>query len=125
MAEATVSPRPPRGTLALLGVFALGIVFGAALVVLLGHLHNLHHPFDHRGPDGMPPHVDRLIKDFGLDPDQERQVRALLGKSHDQIHEILDDTHKQIRALLRPEQQKKLDRMHLPHGQRDEDEPEH
>ena len=125
MAEAPLAPRSSRGSLALLGVFALGIVSGAALVVMAGHLQQLHGPHGHHGPpdDGMPPHVEKLIHDFGLDPDQEKQVRAILARSHDQIHEILGNAHKEIRALLRPDQQKKLDRMHLPHGDPGEDEP--
>jgi hypothetical protein len=117
MAEAPVGPRT-RGVWSLLGVFALGIVFGAALVVVAGHVRDAHHPFGHHGRpgDGLPPHVDRIIRDFGLDPGQERQVRAILAKSRDDIHGILENAHKEIRALLTPEQQKKLDRMHIPHG---------
>jgi hypothetical protein len=116
MAEAPVVPRPSRGVWSVLGVFALGIVFGAALVVVLGHLRDLHHPFGHG--EGIPPHAERLIREFGLEPEQEKQVRAILLRSRDEIHGVLENAHGEIRALLTPEQQRKLDRMHLPHGRR-------
>jgi hypothetical protein len=112
MAEAPLPVRSSRSALSLLGVFALGIVFGAALTVVVSHARELHRPFGHHGPgDGLPPHAERLIRNFGLDPDQETKVRAILAKSRDDIHGILDGAHEEIRSLLRPEQQEKLDSM--------------
>jgi hypothetical protein len=112
MAEAPVPTRSSRSALALLGTFALGIVFGAALTVVVSHARELHRPFGPHDPgDGLPPHAERLIRNFGLDPDQETKVRAILARSRDEIHGILEGAHEEIRALLRPEQQKKLDSM--------------
>jgi Spy/CpxP family protein refolding chaperone len=123
MAETREPARPVRGTLPILGVFALGIVFGAALVLVLSHLHGPHRPGPHGEPEGgMPPRIERMFRELDLDPAQEQKVREILERSHGRIHETLDHAHEEIRALLRPEQQRKFDRMRPPHG-RGGDEP--
>ncbi len=115
------SPRPARGQLAIIGIFALGVVFGAALCFAI--VHHLILPermgMRHEGPVA----VERMKQDLGLDSEQEAKVKAILERGHASMRGILDETGKEIRAVLRPDQQERFDRMrprspfgHAEHG---------
>ena len=117
MVEATPS-RTWRGQLAVAGIFALGIVFGLAISFVLVH---------HVGPpDRMarareaPLPMDRMKHELDLDDAQQEQVRAILERGHATMRGVLDDTSREIREVLRPEQREKFDRMRprspFPHG---------
>jgi Spy/CpxP family protein refolding chaperone len=116
------APRPVRGQLAVIGIFALGVVFGVALSFVI-----VHHAIlparmgparEHQGPGPVP--VERMTRELDLDADQQVKVRAILERGHTTMRGILDETSQEIRAVLRPEQQEKFDRMRprspFPHG---------
>ena len=110
MAEALpLSPPPVRGQLAVVGIFALGALFGAALCFVI-----VHHVIAPRGMvpmhDGPVP-IERMSQDLGLDAAQAGQVREILERGHTTVRGVLDATSKEIRAVLRPDQQEKFDRM--------------
>ena len=56
----------------------------------------------------------RMARDLGLDGHQQDQVRAVIEQSHAKVREILDRSRNEVRGLLRPDQQKKFDRMRPP-----------
>jgi Spy/CpxP family protein refolding chaperone len=98
-----------RGQLAVVGIFALGVVFGLAISFVL-----VHHviPSDRMGQSRQGPMpIERMAKELDLDAAQQEQVRAILEKGHATVRGILDDTSREIRAVLRPDQQAKFDRM--------------
>jgi hypothetical protein len=111
-------PPPVRGQLAVIGIFALGALFGAALCFVI-----VHHVILPRGMvpmhDGPVP-IERMRDDLGLDATQQEQVRAIVERGHTTVRGVLDATSKEIRAVLRPDQQEKFDRMRprspFPHG---------
>jgi hypothetical protein len=109
MAE-TASPSPARGQLAVVGIFALGVVFGLALSFVL-----VHHVIPPGRMGGMPREgpvpIERMTSELGLDAGQQEKVRAILERGHATMRGILDDTSHEIRAVLRPDQQEKFDRM--------------
>jgi Spy/CpxP family protein refolding chaperone len=114
----SVSARASYGVAA---VFALGVVFGAALSVILLHLHGgmpmpfARHGGPHAGGLGSPEAViEHMDHDLGLDAEQRQKVQAILESAHDSIHTTLEGTHREIRAVLRPDQQAKFDRMRPP-----------
>jgi hypothetical protein len=115
MVDAT--SRPVRGQLAVIGVFALGVVFGAALCFVI-----VHHVLLPRqmGPHEGPVPIERLTRELGLDADQQEKVRGILDHGHETVRGVLDETSRDIRAMLRPDQREKFDRMRLrspfPHG---------
>lgn len=110
-------PKPARGQLAVIGVFALGVVFGAALCFVI-----VHHVILPRqmGSHGGPVPVERLTRELGLDADQQAKVRAILERGHETMRGVLDTSSHDIRAVLRPDQQEKFDRLRprspFPHG---------
>jgi hypothetical protein len=117
MAESTPGSAS-RGQLAVIGIFALGVVFGLALSFVL-----VHHviPPGRLGPrpEGPVP-IDRMTKDLGLDAAQQETIRAILERGHATMRGVLDDTSREIRVVLRPDQREKFDRMRprspFPHG---------
>jgi len=112
------SPRPVRGQLAVIGVFALGIVFGAALCFVIIHHVILPRRMEPRHEGPMP--VERMTHELGLDAAQQEKVRSILERGHGAMRGVLDDTSREIRAVLRPDQQEKFDRFRprspFPHG---------
>jgi Spy/CpxP family protein refolding chaperone len=108
MAE-TASPST-RGQLAVVGIFALGVVFGLALSFVL-----VHHVIPPERMGGMPREgpvpIDRMTGELDLDPAQQEKIRAILERGHATMRGVLDDTSREIRAVLRPDQQEKFDRM--------------
>jgi hypothetical protein len=107
-----------RGQLAVVAIFALGVVFGLALGFVL--VHHVILP-GHRGlaREGPVP-VERLTGELDLDAAQQEQVRTILERGHETVRGVLDETSREIRAVLRPEQQEKFDRIRprspFPHG---------
>jgi Spy/CpxP family protein refolding chaperone len=107
-----------RAQLAVIGIFALGIVFGLALSFVL-----VHHviPLERIGPprEGPMP-IDRMTRDLDLDAAQQEKIREILERGHETMSGVLDETSREIRGVLRPDQQTKFDRMRLrspfPHG---------
>jgi len=101
-----------------IGVFALGVVFGAALCFVL-----VHHAImpGRMGParEGPVP-VERMTRELNLDAAQQDKVREILERGHGTMRGVLDATSREIRAVLRPDQQEKFDRMRprspFPHG---------
>jgi len=108
MAEST-SPSTVRGQLAVVGIFALGVVFGMAVAFVL--VHHVILPARMGPPREGPVPIERMTSELGLDADQQEKVRAILERGHSTMRGILDDTSREIRAVLRPDQREKFDRM--------------
>lgn len=124
MAEA-VTPPPMRGQLAVVAIFALGVVFGLALGFVL--VHHVILPARMGVPREGPVPVERLTRELDLDAAQQEKVRTILEHGHETMRGVLDETSHEIRAVLRPEQQTKFDRMRprspFPHGGHGEEPP--
>lgn len=108
-----------RNTLGVLAIFALGIVFGIALSMAVVH----HLRPDRFGPRGGGPFgpgrggpmaVERMTRELDLDADQQAKVRAILERRHETMRGFLDETHREIREVLRPEQRERFDRIRPP-----------
>lgn len=114
----TASPRPVRGQLAVIGIFALGVVFGAAICFVI--IHHLVLPARSRTPREGPMPIDVMTRELDLDAAQQEKIHAILDRGHATMRGVLDETSHDIRALLRPEQQEKFDRFRprspFPHG---------
>jgi Spy/CpxP family protein refolding chaperone len=93
----------------------------------------------HHGGGARGHGIERLIEGLNLTPDQQAKVQPIINQAQPQIAAIhreamqkmkavVENTASQIRPLLTPEQQKKLDdnqkaprgRMNAPNGPRDE-----
>jgi Spy/CpxP family protein refolding chaperone len=124
MAE-PMPPRPFRAQLAVIGIFALGVVFGLALSFVL--VHHVIPPARMGARQDGPVPIERMSRELGLDAAQQESIRAILERGHATMRGVLDDTSRDIRALLRPDQREKFDRMRprspFPHG--DHPEPPH
>jgi Spy/CpxP family protein refolding chaperone len=101
-------PRPVRAQLAVIGVFALGIVFGAALSFVI--IHHVLLPRGMKSERGGPPPIERMTQDLGLDDEQRQKIKEILDRGHATMRGVLDETTRDIRAVLRPEQREKFDR---------------
>lgn len=114
MADASPAARSAKGTFAVVAVFALGIVFGAALTVVLFHFRGgfprggMHGGMHGGGPDEP---VNGMMKELGLSADQEKQIRAIMDATHAEVHAKLAETHQKIREILTSEQREKFDKM--------------
>jgi len=117
MGELSNSARSSKGMFAVALVFALGVVFGAALSVVLLRLHgDFPRPVGSFGRHSVGLHggrgpLGRLARDLKLDRDQQTKIEAILERTHGAIQESLEETHREIRAILRPDQQARFDRM--------------
>lgn len=104
------TPRSSRGALAVIAIFALGVVFGVALSFAI-----VHHVVGPRrlgpAPGGGPAGIGRLTRQLDLDPAQQEAIRGILDRGHATMRGVLDDTRLEIRAVLRPDQQQRFDRM--------------
>ena len=109
-----------RAGLLLLGVFLFGAVSGAFATGAV-----IAYRFRHGGP---PPErverlaVQRLARRLDLDATQQRALEQIADRARARIAEvrsealpkvesILDEAHRELRPSLRPEQQRKLDRI--------------
>ena len=112
------SPRPVRAQLAVIGIFALGVVFGVALSFVI--VHHAILPARMGPPREGPVPIERMTHELDLDSDQQEKIGAILERGHQTMRGVLDETSRDIRALLRPDQQEKFDRMRprspFPHG---------
>jgi Spy/CpxP family protein refolding chaperone len=102
------SARDSRGVLAVVGIFALGIVFGGALSFVLVH-HVIRPAFLRSRGDGEM-RIERITRRLDLDAAQQERVRAIMERGHEKMRGVLDETRKEIRAELRAEQLRKFDR---------------
>ena len=116
MAEDDAPPsRRSRSLFAVILVFALGTIFGAALTVgVILHLPFVRAFIHHRADGRDPARIERLIRDLDLDPEQEAKLRAIVERIHGDMNEILERSRREVRAFLRPDQQMKFDRIHTP-----------
>ena len=106
------TPRSARGLLAVIAIFALGVVFGAALSFAILH-HTSRLGRMGRGHDG-PMAIERMTRRLDLDAGQQKEVRAILEHGHAKVRGFMDDTRQEIRAVLRPDQREKFDRIRRP-----------
>lgn len=102
-------------------VIAATAVGAAGLV--LGEPHGTG--FDHgHGPGGNP--LEHVAKELNLTPDQQAkvapiiegatpQIRAIHQEAMQKMHAVMQNTADQIRPLLTPEQQAKLDAIRKAH----------
>lgn len=111
-------PRPMRGQLAVVGIFALGVVFGAAICFVI--LHHVVLPARDRAPREGPVPIEWMTRELDLDAAQQEAIRAILDRGHETMRGVLDETSRDIRVILRPDQQEKFDRFRarspFPHG---------
>ena len=116
MADVQVPAPSSKGVFAVALVFALGVVFGAALSVVLLRLHGGSPlPIGPRGgPHAGRSPIGRMARVLDLDADQRKKIEAILARSHDTMRQTLEETHREIRAILRPDQQAKFDGMRPP-----------
>lgn len=112
-------PRSWRNTLSVLAVFALGVVFGIAISFAAFH-HLRPDPFGRGGGGpfgprhGGPVPIERMTEELDLDADQQAKVRSILERRHGTMRGFLDETHREIREILRPDQREKFDRIRPP-----------
>lgn len=100
--------RPFRAQLAVAGIFALGVIFGVALSFVV--IHHVVRPGPMGGREGPLP-MERMARELDLDAEQREKIHAILERGHGDVRHVLDETGREIRALLRPDQQAKFDRM--------------
>jgi hypothetical protein len=99
---------PSRGRAAalLLAVFLAGAASGAAGLSL--------------GRRALRPEsrraraVDRLDRSLALDDAQRREVEAILERQRERMRPLFGETRREIRAVLRPDQQARFDAMPRP-----------
>lgn len=113
-----------RARLTVLGVFALGVALGALAMDFY------QRGVWGRGPAGPPPrgesarerHLQYLVRELKLTPEQTEQVRRILDETrqeflqlrnemHPRFEEIRRRSRQRLRAVLTPEQQAKFDEM--------------
>jgi len=113
MGEAQASARRPGGLLAVIGVFALGLICGAALLFAGARLMRSHSlPFGPRSSDRAGRYaIAHMTRELDLDAEQQEKVRAVIERTRANVHEALEQSRAEVRALLRPDQQEKFDRM--------------
>jgi Spy/CpxP family protein refolding chaperone len=111
MAEPEPTASAPRGTLTLIAIFALGIVFGVALSVAI--LHHVWRPWRAARPfgDHGSMAIERLTRQLDLDAEQQERVREIVERGHHTLHGFLDETRLEIREVLRPEQRERFDQI--------------
>jgi Spy/CpxP family protein refolding chaperone len=117
-----------KSILGVLLVFLLGALAGAAVV----------HRVDRQGAEGILSGrggatadliVRRLSRSLDLDPAQRDQVRAIVTETRREIIEIrkpvqaqveatIERSRARVRAILRPDQQEKFDRIRSEHRKR-------
>jgi len=110
-----------KSILGVLLVFLLGALAGAAVEHRIAR-QSFENILSGRGGATVDLVVGRLSRSLDLDPAQQDQVRAIVTETRREIVEIRKPVHAQvmssidtsrarIRAILRPEQQEKFDRI--------------
>jgi len=110
-----------KSILGVLLVFLLGALAGAAVLHRVDR-QNVEAVLSGRGGATVDLVVRRLSRSLDLDPSQQDQVRAIVTETHREIVEIRKPVHAQVmaaversrvrvRAILRPDQQEKFDRI--------------
>ena len=110
-----------KSILGVLLIFLLGALAGAAVVHRVGR-QSVEAVLSGRGGATVDLVVRRLSRSLDLDPAQRDQVRAIATETHRDIVEIRKPVQAQleaafersrvrVRAILRPEQQEKFDRI--------------
>jgi hypothetical protein len=111
MAEIGPGSTRGRGVILVTAIFILGLVCGAALFYL--GQRSLGPPGRIVGPPPPAP-LDDMTRELGLDPDQRREIRTLLDEQRVRLHELLEASRREIRAVLRPDQQQRFDDLRPP-----------
>ena len=107
--------------LGVLLVFLLGALSGAVVYHRFGH-QRVEAVLSGRGGATVDLIVKRLSRSLDLDPAQRDQVRAIATETHrdiveirkpiqDQVEATLERSRVRVRAILRPDQQEKFDRI--------------
>jgi Spy/CpxP family protein refolding chaperone len=110
-----------KSILGVLLVFLLGALAGAAVVHRVDR-YRIEAVLSGRGGATADLIVRRLSRSLDLDPAQRDQVRAIVTETHRDIVEIrkpvqaqveaaIERSRARIRAILRPDQQEKFDRI--------------
>ena len=110
-----------KSILGVLLVFLLGALSGAVVYHRFGH-QRVEAVLSGRGGATVDLIVKRLSRSLDLDPAQRDQVRAIATETHrdiveirkpiqDQVEATLERSRVRVRAILRPEQQEKFDRI--------------
>jgi hypothetical protein len=119
MDDATPRPGRTTGLILLAVVFLLGMVCGASLFYMgqrsvrgVGH--------DRWRPTGGAPReaVGQLVRELDLRPEQVERIREIMGRSREEMHEVLESSRAEIRALLTADQRERFDRMRPLHDRR-------
>ncbi|UCF69351.1 MAG: periplasmic heavy metal sensor [Acidobacteriota bacterium] len=110
MGDPIHGPSRTKGLLFVGVVFFLGMICGAALF-FLGQL-SVGPP----GPPGPPPPhpLERLTRELDLDPDQQREIRAMLDEQRVRLDTVLEDFRRSIRDVLRSDQRERFDNLRPP-----------
>jgi hypothetical protein len=96
-----------RAALLLTAVFFFGLCCGAALF-FIGQ-RSVHHAFGTPPPGMMGDPTAFLTRELDLDATQQQQVKQIVERHHADLDRIVQQTHSEIRAILRDDQKKKLD----------------
>ncbi len=110
-----------KSILGVLLVFLLGALAGAAIEHRVDR-HRVDAVLSGRGGATVDLIVRRLSRSLDLDRAQQEQVRAIVTETHREIAEIrkpvqarteaaIDGSRARVRAILRPDQQEKFDRI--------------
>ena len=105
-----------KGLALALVVFALGIVCGAALAVIVIRSVVPLGPRARRAPPDV--RFERMAEQLDLDEAQRAQVRAELDGTREQMDRLLHDSAERIRAVLDEDQRRRFDEMRRRDGPR-------
>ena len=103
-------PRRGRAAALLLAVFLAGAVAGAAGLAL--GQRSFRSEFRPEGRRGRS--LDRLTRELRLDEVQRREIDAILERQRDRMRPLFAETQREIRSVLRPDQQTRFDAMPRP-----------
>ncbi|GBC77072.1 hypothetical protein HRbin08_00541 [bacterium HR08] len=112
-----------RARLTVLGVFALGVALGAlAMEFYQQGVRGRSPTGPPRGESARERHLQYLIKELGLTPEQTEQVRRILDETRQEFLQLRNEmrprfedirrrSRERLRAVLTPEQQAKFDEL--------------
>ncbi len=108
----------------------ISLLIGFALGVVYGQWHARENFHSHRKHGSMSQHmVERFSRELHLSPDQKKEVAAIFEAKHPQMvalqaemkpqfETLRNSTQAEIRKLLNPDQQKKLDELNAKREER-------